>query len=79
MKLLVTGAFKCADKELNALQEMGHKVIFMQNESDSPPCKYLQRIISSPSNRKIHFFKIYPAYKRRLRPSAYGLYPKKEY
>ncbi len=40
MKLLVTGAFKCADKELNALQEMGHKVIFMQNEIDSLPCKY---------------------------------------
>lgn len=40
MKLLVTGAFKCAEEELNALQEMGHKVIFMQNESDSLPCKY---------------------------------------
>ena len=40
MKLLVTGAFKCAEAKLNALQEMGHKVIFMQNESDSLPCKY---------------------------------------
>ncbi len=40
MKLLVTGAWKCTDEQLNYLTKLGHSVIFMQNESDKLPCDY---------------------------------------
>lgn len=37
MNLLVTGAWKCAPEQLDKLREMGHQVVFMQNESDDLP------------------------------------------
>lgn len=40
MKLLVTGAFRCTNEQLNKLAKNGHDVIFMQNESDPLPCYY---------------------------------------
>lgn len=40
MKLLVTGAWKCTDAELDAIRALGHDVIFMQHESDALPCNY---------------------------------------
>ena len=40
MKLLVTGAWKCTQKELSKLEALGHKVLFMQNEKDELPCSY---------------------------------------
>ena len=42
MKLLVTGAWKCTPEQLNTLAELGHEVVFMQNEKDSLPCDYAQ-------------------------------------
>lgn len=38
MKLLVTGAWSEAEKHFGELGEMGHSVVFMQNESDNLPC-----------------------------------------
>ena len=38
MKFLVTGAWKCTDKQLNKLSSLGHSVTFMQNETDALPC-----------------------------------------
>ena len=40
MNLLVTGAWKCSDEELDTIKDMGHSVVFMQNESDDIPCSY---------------------------------------
>lgn len=40
MKLLVTGAWKCTQKEISKLEALGHKVLFMQNEKDELPCSY---------------------------------------
>ena len=40
MKLLVTGAWKCTKEQLNSLAELGHSIIFMQNESEDLPCDY---------------------------------------
>ena len=40
MNLLVTGAFNCSDKELNALSDMGNNVVFHKMESDPLPCSY---------------------------------------
>ena len=37
MNLLVTGAWRCTPAQLDALRQMGHQVIFMQNESDALP------------------------------------------
>ena len=42
MKLLVTGAWKCTDEQLNDLAKLGHSIIFMQNESDALPCDYAE-------------------------------------
>lgn len=38
MKLLVTGAWKCTQEQLNQIEKMGHIVTFMQNEKDGLPC-----------------------------------------
>lgn len=38
MNLLVTGAFDCTEKELNMLRELGHNVVFMQQEKAPLPC-----------------------------------------
>ena len=38
MKLLITGAWRCTDEQLNHIKSLGHSVVFMQNESDSLPC-----------------------------------------
>ncbi len=38
MKLLVTGAFKCSNNQLEYLKSLGNEIVFMQNESDSLPC-----------------------------------------
>lgn len=38
MKLLVTGAFNCTSDRLDLIEQMGHKVIYMQNESEGLPC-----------------------------------------
>ncbi len=40
MKLLVTGAWKCSNEQLNKIKNLGHLVVFMQNESDNLPCSY---------------------------------------
>ena len=40
MKLLVTGAWKCTQEQLNEIEDMGHSVVFMQNEKDRLPCLY---------------------------------------
>lgn len=40
MKLLVTGAWKCTQEQLNEIENMGHTVTFMQNEKDELPCPY---------------------------------------
>lgn len=38
MHLLVTGAFDWTEEELNKLRELGHEVMFMQQEKDALPC-----------------------------------------
>lgn len=40
MKILVTGAWNCTQGQLNTLAEMGHNVVFMQNEKEALPCAY---------------------------------------
>ncbi len=40
MKLLVTGAWKCTEEQLNDIRALGHEVIFMQNEKDACPVAY---------------------------------------
>ena len=40
MKLLITGAFSISQKQIDFIENMGHKVIFMQNEADLLPCLY---------------------------------------
>lgn len=37
MNLLVTGAWRCTPEQLDQLRELGHTVVFMQNESDGLP------------------------------------------
>lgn len=39
MNLLVTGAFACTEKELNMLRELGHNIVFMQQEKSPIPCQ----------------------------------------
>ncbi|MEE1186408.1 MAG: NAD(P)-dependent oxidoreductase [Acutalibacteraceae bacterium] len=39
MNLLVTGAFACTEKELNMLRELGHNIVFMQQEKSPLPCQ----------------------------------------
>ena len=40
MKLLITGAFSISQKQIDFIENMGHKVIFMKNEADLLPCLY---------------------------------------
>lgn len=40
MKLLVTGAWKCTDEQLNSIKALGHEITFMQNEKDACPIPY---------------------------------------
>lgn len=40
MKLLVTGAWKCTQEQLDELKNLGHNLVFMQNEKDVLPCDY---------------------------------------
>ena len=40
MNLLVTGAFSCTKEQIEYIQSLGHKVIFMQYEKDTLPCDY---------------------------------------
>lgn len=40
MKLLVTGAFSGTKEQIEKLENLGHKVIFMQQESQELPCSY---------------------------------------
>ena len=37
MNLLVTGAWRCTPEQLDGLRQMGHQIVFMQNESDALP------------------------------------------
>jgi len=37
LKILVTGAWKCTQAQLNSISELGNDVVFMQNESDDLP------------------------------------------
>lgn len=37
MNVLVTGAFRCAQQQLDAIAQLGHQVVFMQQESESLP------------------------------------------
>ena len=40
MNLLVTGAFSCTKEQIEYIESIGHKVIFMQQEKDELPCDY---------------------------------------
>lgn len=40
MKLLVTGAWKCTEEQLNEVRSMGHEVKFMQHEQEALACDY---------------------------------------
>ena len=40
MNLLVTGAFSCTKEQIEHIESIGHKVIFMQQEKDELPCDY---------------------------------------
>ncbi len=40
MKLLITGAWKCNQEQLDAIKKIGHEIVFMQNETDALPCTY---------------------------------------
>ena len=40
MKILVTGAWKCTQEQLNEIERRGHTVVFMQNEKEELPCPY---------------------------------------
>ena len=40
MKLLITGAWRSTQEQLNTIKEMGHEIIFMQNEKGELPCSY---------------------------------------
>ena len=40
MKILVTGAWQCTEEQLNNIRDMGHEVVFMQNEKDPCPVEY---------------------------------------
>ncbi len=40
MKILVTGAWQCTEEQLNNIRNMGHEVVFMQNEKDPCPVEY---------------------------------------
>lgn len=40
MKLLVTGAWNCSEKQLDKIRLMGHDVVFIQQEKDELPCGY---------------------------------------
>lgn len=40
MRLLITGAWSGAREHIPELDDMGHEVVFMQNESDALPCPY---------------------------------------
>ena len=42
MKLLITGAWKCSSEQINQIESLGHKVVFMQNEKDNLPCDYAE-------------------------------------
>lgn len=37
MNILVTGAWKCTEEQLNSLADLGNRVVFMQQESDDLP------------------------------------------
>lgn len=40
MKLLITGAWRCTERQLDEIEQLGHSVVFMQNESEELPCDY---------------------------------------
>lgn len=40
MNILITGAWQEAEKSINAIENMGHKVLFLQYEKDKLPCDY---------------------------------------
>lgn len=42
MKLLVTGAWKASNEQLNTIKSLGHEIVFMQQEKDALPCSYEQ-------------------------------------
>lgn len=42
MKLLITGAWKYSSEQINQIESLGHKVVFMQNEKDNLPCDYAE-------------------------------------
>ena len=40
MNILITGAWQEAEKSINTIENMGHKVVFLQYEKDELPCDY---------------------------------------
>ena len=40
MNLLITGAFSCTKEQIEYIESLGHKVVFMQYEKDELPCEY---------------------------------------
>ena len=40
MHLLITGAWRSAPDKLKEIEQLGHKVLFLQNEKDKLPCSY---------------------------------------
>ncbi len=49
MNILITGAFSCTNEQLENIEALGHKILFMQNETDELPCDYdwVQGIIAN--------------------------------
>lgn len=40
MRLLLTGAFKATEEQLNKIQSLGYEIVFMQDERGEMPCDY---------------------------------------
>lgn len=40
MRLLVTGAWRCSAEQIEKIEEMGHSIVFLQNEQEKLPCSY---------------------------------------
>lgn len=40
MNLLVTGAFNCSNEQIQQIENLGHNVVFMQQEKDELPVEY---------------------------------------
>ena len=53
MNILITGAWRNCDCNIERIKHIGHNVVFMQKENDSLPCEYdwVCLLYTSPSPR----------------------------